>query len=65
EEERLPIHLQLPNGKLKELSRQSDIVEAISGKKRTDHKLYFPQDILEALPDDSQQKQRIYEILFQ
>ncbi|PAF18867.1 HD domain-containing protein [Terribacillus saccharophilus] len=65
EEERLPIHLQLPNGKLKELSRQSDIVEAISGKKRTDHKLYFPEDILEALPDDSQQKQRIYEILFQ
>ncbi|QXE01186.1 HD domain-containing protein [Terribacillus sp. DMT04] len=65
EEERLPIHLQLPNGKLKELSRQSDIVEAISGKKRTDHKLYFPQDILEALPDESTQKQRIFEILFQ
>src|SRR5690554_4086592 len=28
EEERLPIHLLLPNGELKELSRQSEIVEA-------------------------------------
>lgn len=43
EEERLPIHLLFPNGELKELSRLSDIVEAISGKKRTDHKLYFPK----------------------
>ncbi|HLR08453.1 MAG TPA: HD domain-containing protein [Bacillota bacterium] len=47
EEERLPIHLLMPNHELKELSRQSDIVESISGKKRTDHKLYFPQDFLD------------------
>ncbi|MFA9559917.1 HD domain-containing protein [Evansella sp. AB-rgal1] len=47
EEERLPIHLLMPNGDLRELSRESDVVEAISGKKRTDHKLYFPQDVLE------------------
>lgn len=33
EEERLPIHLLMPDGGLKELSRHSDIVEAISGKK--------------------------------
>lgn len=33
EEERLPIHLILPNGKIRELSRESDVVEAISGKK--------------------------------
>lgn len=33
DEERLPILLQMPNGELKELSRQSDIVEAISGKR--------------------------------
>lgn len=46
EEERLPIHLQMPSKKLKELSLQSDIVEAISGKMRTDHKLYFPEDFL-------------------
>lgn len=46
EGERLPIHLLMPNGELKELSRESEIVDAISGKRRTDHKLYFPMDIL-------------------
>ncbi|SDM51784.1 HD domain-containing protein [Sediminibacillus halophilus] len=65
EEERLPIHLLQPKkDELKELSRQSDIVEAISGKKRTDHKLYFPQDVLEQLPADRPEKARIFEILF-
>jgi len=44
EEERLPIHLMMPSGELRELSRQSDIVDAISGKRRTDHKLYYPKD---------------------
>src|SRR5690606_26572074 len=38
EEERLPIHLLMPNGELRELSRESTIVQAISGKRRTDHK---------------------------
>lgn len=46
EGERIPIYLMLPNQELKELSRESDVVEAISGKKRTDHKLYFPLDLL-------------------
>lgn len=36
EEERLPIHLLTQNGQIKELSRQSAIVESISGKRRTD-----------------------------
>ena len=48
ENERLPIYLQMPNGELSELSRSSDIVDAISGKRRTDHKIYFPEDVLEA-----------------
>ena len=47
----LPIYLQMPNGELSELSRSSDIVDAISGKRRTDHKIYFPEDILEAGKD--------------
>ncbi|WP_407269229.1 HD domain-containing protein [Radiobacillus sp. PE A8.2] len=65
EEERLPINLLIPKtNELKELSRQSDIVEAISGKKRTDHKLYFPQDLLDGMDDNSQIKKRILEILF-
>ncbi|MGE7622137.1 HD domain-containing protein [Viridibacillus sp. NPDC096237] len=46
EEERLPIHLLMPNEEIRELSRSSDVVDAISGKRRTDHKLYFPEDIL-------------------
>ena len=46
EGERVPIHLLMPNNELSELSRSSDIVEAISGKRRTDHKLYFPEDLL-------------------
>lgn len=63
EEERLPIHLQMPNGDLKELSRHSDIVESISGKKRTDHKLYFPGDLLKGLAD-RRVKEAIMEILY-
>ena len=64
EGERLPIHLLQPNGELKELSRLSDIVESISGKKRTDHKLYFPLDRLEEMSGRSKTKKRIMEILF-
>ncbi|MFD1036900.1 HD domain-containing protein [Virgibacillus byunsanensis] len=62
EEERLPIHLVMPNDDLKELSRNSDIVEAISGKKRTDHKLYFPIDLIDNL-DDENLKKKIKAIL--
>src|SRR5690625_78588 len=62
DDEPMPIHLQMPNKMLKELSRHSHIVEAISGKKRTDHKLYFPLDLLSQL-EDSPDKQRIFEIL--
>lgn len=47
EGERTPIYLLMPDGNLEELSRCSVIVEAISGKRRYDHKLYFPLDFLE------------------
>jgi uncharacterized protein len=46
EEERLPIQLLLKNDEIRELSRESEIVDAISGKRRTDHKLYYPADFL-------------------
>ncbi|HJV45761.1 MAG TPA: HD domain-containing protein [Bacillota bacterium] len=46
EEERLPILLLMPGGTLEELSRESVIVQAISGRRRFDHKLYFPEDQL-------------------
>lgn len=64
EEERMPINLLMPNGELRELSSESDVVEAISRKKQTDHKLYFPMDFLDALPDDDSNKQKIKAILF-
>lgn len=54
EEERLPIHLLMKTGEIRELSRESEIVDAISGKRRTDHKLYFP---VEFLRDDSTHKE--------
>jgi HD superfamily phosphohydrolase len=54
EEERLPIHLLMKTGELKELSRESEIVDAISGKRRTDHKLYYPEDFL---MDDTSEKE--------
>ncbi|KAA0546151.1 HD domain-containing protein [Bacillus sp. BGMRC 2118] len=63
EEERMPIHLQMPNGELRELSRESEIVEAISGKRRTDHKLYYPLDLIEDLSTKRKVKEQILEIL--
>ncbi|HEX7066166.1 MAG TPA: HD domain-containing protein, partial [Bacillales bacterium] len=63
EEERLPIHLLTSEGELRELSRESDVVEAISGKKRTDHKLYFPEDIITDLSTHAETKKRIIRVL--
>ncbi|PLR78997.1 hypothetical protein CU633_02075 [Bacillus sp. V3-13] len=63
EEERLPIHLQLKNGEIRELSRLSEIVESVSGKRRTDHKLYFPEDLLMDETANQNVKQHIRELL--
>lgn len=64
-DERMPINLLMPDGSLRELSQESDIVEAISGKKRTDHKLYFPYDLLADQREYKEEKQRILELLHQ
>uniref|UniRef100_UPI00403E513D HD domain-containing protein n=1 Tax=unclassified Siminovitchia TaxID=2837530 RepID=UPI00403E513D len=63
EEERLPIHLLMPNGELSELSRESAIVQAISGKRRTDHKLYYPKDLLQRMSGENKSAERILSIL--
>lgn len=63
EGERIPIHLQMPNGEIRELSRQSEVVEAISGKRRTDHKLYFPEDFLNADGKKKALKKQILDLL--
>ncbi|KAB3542330.1 HD domain-containing protein [Bacillus safensis] len=63
EEERLPIHLLTQSGHIKELSRQSDIVDAISGKRRTDHKLYFPMDLIVDMSEKAEEKKAIMKLL--
>ena len=63
EEERLPIHLLMKSGELRELSRESEIVDAISGKRRTDHKLYYPADFLEDESTEKELKQQIRTLL--
>ena len=63
EEERLPIHLLKRSGEIRELSRESDIVDAISGKRRTDHKLYYPADLIQDDTTNSEMKQKIRSIL--
>jgi uncharacterized protein len=64
EGERLPIHLLMKNGELRELSRQSEVVESIAGKRRTDHKLYFPLDMLMDEKENGEIKRKIREILY-
>jgi uncharacterized protein len=63
EEERLPIQLLLKNGEVRELSRESQIVDAISGKRRTDHKLYFPADFLKDESSKRNVKKQIRQLL--
>lgn len=52
-EGRVPIYLQMPDKRLKELSEHSTIVESITGKTRVDHKLYYPEDLINEIDDDS------------
>lgn len=63
EEERLPIHLMMNSGELRELSRESEIVDAISGKRRTDHKLYFPADFILDMTTKKNVKKQICTLL--
>ena len=63
EEERLPIHLLMKSGELRELSRESEIVDAISGKRRTDHKLYYPEDFINDDSTDKVIKKQIRKLL--
>lgn len=40
------IEIMLPNGELKELSKQSPLVKAITGKFQIDHRFFFPREFL-------------------
>ncbi|OMP66554.1 HD domain-containing protein [Domibacillus epiphyticus] len=63
ESERQPIYLQMKDESLQELSGKSEIVDAITGKRRTDHKLYFPVDILRDESSSRSVKRKIRSIL--
>ncbi|WP_062200203.1 HD domain-containing protein [Massilibacterium senegalense] len=63
-EKRVPIYLLKRNGDLQELSKASPIVESLTGKVRTDVKLYFPHDLLEDFRIFPQEKARIFELLY-
>lgn len=52
-EGRVPIYLQMPSGEEEELSTSSVIVDAITGKERQDHKLYYPEDLLQQVEDET------------
>lgn len=62
-EERQPILLLMPDGSRHELSQESDVVASITGKRRTDHKLYYPKDSVLALPESSSARKKISELL--
>ncbi|GAA0357741.1 HD domain-containing protein [Bacillus horti] len=62
EGERIPINLLMPNGELKELSKVSDIVQAITGKTRTDHKLYYAQELIEEKAQHKQYAEKVVQI---
>jgi uncharacterized protein len=47
ESTRLPIFLLMPNGEIRELSQESLIVDAIAGRIKSDHKVYFPKEVLQ------------------
>ncbi len=64
ESERQPIYLLMKDDvTLQELSTRSEIMKAISGKRRTDHKLYFPVDLLRDESSNRTTKKKIRSIL--
>lgn len=63
EEVRVPIFLEMKNGELRELSRESILVESISGKVKRDHKVYFPADMVWDFTSYADIKQQIIELL--
>ena len=40
-----PIYLLMQDGKQRELSEESQIVEAIAGRIKVDHKVYYPEEL--------------------
>ncbi len=58
-----PILLLMPDGKLRELSRESHLVEAMSRKEQTDRKLYYPYEMIDDNTHHTEMKSKIRRIL--
>lgn len=64
ESNRLPIFLEMKNGEIRELSQESFVVEAIAGHIRTDHKVYFPKEMLNDPTIDESLKEKFKKLVF-
>ncbi|MGN7476903.1 HD domain-containing protein [Solibacillus silvestris] len=55
-----PIYLLMQDGRQRELSEESQIVEAIAGRIKVDHKVYYPEELFadERIPKSLRQKIR-------
>ncbi|MFJ8234783.1 HD domain-containing protein [Ureibacillus sp. NPDC094379] len=62
ESTRIPIFLEKPNGDIRELSQESLVVDAIAGRIKTDHKVYYPKELLNG-EIESHIKQELLEVL--
>ena len=56
---KLPIVLQMQNGELRELSQESFLVDAIAGRLKTDHKVYYPAEVFKDNTVDEKLKDEI------
>lgn len=63
ESTRIPIYLEMPNGEIRELSQESLIVDAIAGRIKTDHKVYYPKELLEDEQLDGTLKKELQKVL--
>ena len=63
ESTRLPIFLLMPNGEIRELSQESLIVDAIAGRIKSDHKVYFPKEILYDESIDASLRSELYKLI--
>ncbi|MEC1176912.1 HD domain-containing protein [Metasolibacillus meyeri] len=60
---KLPIMLQMINGEVRELSQESSLVDSIAGRLKTDHKVYYPEEILTDYTADEAFKQELHLLL--
>jgi uncharacterized protein len=60
---RMPILLLMPDDSLRELSQESYIVAAISGKEQTERKLFYPYDLIYQYEGNNQAINKIKQIL--